>query len=152
MSYSSGNESGPAFSIRSSPQNTSSRIALWPFFRSARQTCVPETVPTPVYGVGGTISSIGALLAGQTKYDRSCLSDITLQSLDELIGRLCGISEEERMRHPLLKERGDVILQGAMILRYMMVRTHADTVHPSDRDGMEGIAEAILLKKSKKTV
>ena len=111
-----------------------------------RATSVPKSVQPPVYGVGGTISSIGALLAGQLQYDIAHLSDITLQSLDDLIRKLSEVPEAERMRHPILLERGDVILQGAMILRYMMVRTHTDLVRPSDRDGMEGIAEAEILR------
>ena len=110
-----------------------------------------RSVPAPVCGVGGTITSIGALLAGQQRFDATRLSDISLRSLDELIRRLSAVSEEERMRHPLLAERGDVILQGAVILKYMMVRTKTESVHPSDRDGMEGIAEALILKTSKET-
>lgn len=109
-------------------------------------TQLPASVPTPVYGVGGTISSIGALLAKQTVYDPKALSDITLPTLDALTEALCSIPEAERMRHPLLLERGDVILQGATILRYQMERTGTKLVRPSDRDGMEGIAEALLLR------
>ena len=112
-----------------------------------RYADLPETVPQPVYGVGGTISSIGALLAGQTVYDGSRLSPVTAEALDKLIERLCAVPEAERMRHPILMERGDVILQGAEILRYQMTRTHTDTVLPSDRDGMEGIAEALILHR-----
>jgi len=106
------------------------------------RTDVPESVETPVYGVGGTISSIGAILAGQTVYDRSKLAPISRARLGTLLNVLCAIPEEERVRHPLLKERGDVILQGAMILKYIMSRTNTECVIPSDRDGMEGIAEA----------
>lgn len=105
---------------------------------------VPDVVPTPVYGVGGTISSIGALLAMQTLFDPQNLSLVTLPKLDALIQSLCAIPEADRMHHPLLKRRGDVILQGATILRYMMIKTHTECVIPSDRDGMEGIAEAML--------
>ena len=127
----------------SDPQTLERELFRW-MDENAR---LPETVPTPVYGVGGTISSIGALLAGQQTFDIAGLSDITLQTLDDLIRRLCAVPERERLQHPLLHERGDVILQGAMILRYLMVRTHTDTVRPSVRDGMEGIAEALLLHK-----
>ena len=109
-----------------------------------KHSAVPNSVPAPVYGVGGTISSIGALLANQTVYDISSLETITLQKLERLLAALCEVSEAERMRHPILQERGDVILQGATILQYMMLRTGADTVIPSDRDGMEGIAETAL--------
>ena len=105
---------------------------------------LPKRVPGPVYGVGGTITSIGALLAGQTVYDGNSLSAITPDRLDRMLGSLCTQSERERTRHPLLRERGEVILQGATILRCMMLRTHTDCVVPTDRDGMEGIAEARL--------
>ena len=114
---------------------------------------LPETVPQPVYGVGGTITSIGALLAGQTAYDGTALSEITLPALDKLIETLCRIPEPKRLKHPILTEkRGDIILQGATILRYLMVRTHTDRVIPSDRDGMEGIAQALLLDRQRSSI
>ena len=106
-------------------------------------------VPQPVYGVGGTITSIGALLAGQTEYDGRHLCEITLPALDALLKTLSRVPEAERLRHPVLTEkRGDIILQGMTILRYMMVRTGAVRVIPSDRDGMEGIAEALAFGKN----
>lgn len=108
------------------------------------KTCVPERVPAPVYGVGGTISTIGALLASQMRFDPDNLASVTPSKLDRLIRQLAAIPEPARMKHPLLVKRGDVILQGATILKYMMTRTHTDCVIPSDRDGMEGIAEAFL--------
>ena len=108
------------------------------------KTCVPERVPAPVYGVGGTISTIGALLASQTWFDPDNLASVTPSKLDRLIRQLAAIPEPARMKHPLLVKRGDVILQGATILKYMMTRTHTECVIPSDRDGMEGIAEAFL--------
>ena len=110
-------------------------------------TAIPESVPKPVYGVGGTISTIGALLSGLTAYDVNRLSDITLAELDKLIPLLAAIPVEQRLKMPLLKRRGDVILQGATILRYLMVHTHTNTVRPSDRDGMEGLAEFLLSPK-----
>ncbi|MBR0508442.1 MAG: hypothetical protein IJJ86_07505 [Clostridia bacterium] len=108
------------------------------------QTNGLRAIPVPVYGVGGTISSIGALLAGQTAYDPERLEPITMPRLCTLLRVLSAIPEEERMQHPLLGKRGDVILQGALILRYMMLRTNVSRVVPSDRDGMEGIAEAFF--------
>ncbi len=107
-------------------------------------TDMPSAVCEPVYGVGGTISSIGALLANQTVYDGHSLEPVTLSKLYRLTETLAAVSEQERMRHPLLRKRGDVILQGATILKYMMSRTHTECVIPSDRDGMEGIAEEAI--------
>ena len=108
------------------------------------RTRIPEDVPKPVYGVGGTISTIGALLANQDRYDPERLRRIEREALERLIVQLAKVPEPLRMQLPLLTRRGDVILQGATILRYMMERTGTDCVIPSDRDGMEGIAEAFL--------
>ncbi len=109
-----------------------------------RRTRVPETVPTPVFGVGGTISTIGAMLAKQEQYDPLGLKRIGREELDYLILQLSKVPEPVRRRIPLLIRRYDVILQGGTILKYMMDRTHTDCVIPSDRDGTEGIAEAYL--------
>ena len=108
------------------------------------RTRVPEAVPAPVYGVGGTISTIGAMLAKQEQYDPMGLKRITREELDYLILQLSKVPEPVRRRIPLLTRRYDVILQGGTILKYMMDRTHTDCVIPSDRDGTEGIAEAYL--------
>ena len=108
------------------------------------RTRVPESVPTPVFGVGGTISTIGAMLAKQEQYDPTGLKRIGREDLEHLILQLSKVPEPIRKRIPLLSRRYDVILQGGTILKYMMDRTHTDCVIPSDRDGTEGIAEAYL--------
>lgn len=124
----------------SDPKTLETSLFAWMDVR----TDMPRTVSAPVYGVGGTITSIGAILAGQTAYDGNRLAPITVPRLNALMNVLAAVPEKERMRHPLLKKRGDVILQGAAILKYMMLRTNTERVIPSDRDGMEGIAEAAL--------
>ena len=124
----------------SDPKTLETELFSW---MDAR-TSVPETVPAPVYGVGGTITTIGALLSKQEQFDPNGLTPITMEELDRLSDTLCRIPEPIRMKLPLLVRRGDIILQGATILKYMMLRTHTETVIPSDRDGMEGIAEALL--------
>lgn len=113
------------------------------------KTDVPGCVPGPVYGVGGTITTIGAMLASQKQFDPDHLERITLPKLDGLLKLLSLVPEPTRMQMPLLKRRGDVILQGATILRYLMIRTNTDCVIPADRDGMEGIAEAYFRSKSR---
>ena len=122
------------------PETLKSELFAW----MDERTRIPEDVPKPVYGVGGTISTIGALLANQDRYDPERLRRIEREALERLIVQLAKVPEPLRMQLPLLTRRGDVILQGATILRYMMERTGTDCVIPSDRDGMEGIAEAFL--------
>lgn len=99
-------------------------------------------VATPFFtGVGGTITTIGALLLGQTVYDGSKLPQcqITKRKLDMLLHRLSDMGEARRA-HPLLRERHDVILQGGILLLYLMEQLHIPVLTPCDRDGMEGYA------------
>lgn len=100
---------------------------------------------TPVTGVGGTITTLGTLLLGQSAYDPQTLSDakITPEGLKALLDRLFLLGDR-RKEHPLLIKRHNVILQGGTILRYLMDKLSVSEVTPSDRDGMEGFAEAIL--------
>ena len=105
---------------------------------------VPNFVQNPVYGVGGTITTLGALLGLQQTFDPHKLETITIPKLEAILKSLSAIPERQRMQLPLLSRRGDVILQGATILKYMMQKTGTEAVIPSDRDGTEGIAEAFI--------
>lgn len=106
-------------------------------------------VELPVTGVGGTITTLGALLLGQTRYDGAALKNasITPAILETLLETLYAMGEK-RKEHPLLHKRHSVILQGGTILRALMARLDIPSVTPSDRDGMEGFAEAVLLEKN----
>ncbi len=99
-------------------------------------------------GVGGTITTIGALLLGQTVYDGTQLPrcQITRRKLDMLLHRLADMGEARRA-HPLLQERHDVILQGGILLLYLMEQLHIPVLTPCDRDGMEGYAIHVLRKQ-----
>ena len=120
------------------PQTLEKELFAW----MDAKTDLPGQVQGPVYGVGGTITTLGALLALQQTFDPQKLETITLPKLAAITERLASVPEPIRMRIPLLTRRGDVILQGATVLRYMMLKTGTEAVIPSDRDGTEGIAEA----------
>lgn len=98
-----------------------------------------------VVGVGGTITTIGALQLGQRQYDGTKLEKtrITVESLETLTEQLYAMGEERR-NHPLLIKRHDIILHGCTLLRYLMMKLSIKTVIPSDRDGMEGFAEFLF--------
>ena len=97
---------------------------------------------TPFFGVGGTITTLGALLLQQTSYDGSQLSSlrITPELLNALLQRLWAMGDGERARMPLLVRRHDVILQGGLILSWFMEALHIKALTPTDRGGMEGFA------------
>ncbi len=90
-------------------------------------------------GVGGTITTLGALQAGLTVYDslRVNAQTLTPKSVRTLFEMLLDMGEA-RKEHPLLLARHDIILFGALILLELMQRLKIHALHVSDADGMEG--------------
>lgn len=107
----------------------------------------PKSAVLPVTGVGGTITTFGALQLGMTVFDRSRVKEaaLTPDVLEALLWDLYAMGER-RAAHPLLKRRHNIILQGGTILRYLMERLSIPLITPSDRDGMEGYAAEIFAR------
>ena len=102
-------------------------------------------VPAPCFGAGGTITTLGALLAGQTAFDGQKLAPITLDALISVLDVLH--FHLQRGNAPvLLGQRKDVILQGGCILRFFMEKLSLPCLQPIDRDGLEGYAAYLLAK------
>lgn len=91
-------------------------------------------------GVGGTITTLAALAKGMNVYDREAVTSVTLtqETVEELARRLYETPDDERSAHPLLLERHDVIVPGALILLYIMQGMNIFELRISDADGMEG--------------
>ena len=53
-----------------------------------------------------------------------------------------------RAQHPLLAQRHDVIVEGALILLYIMRGMGIHTLHVSDADGMEGYRAYLSQRKA----
>ena len=103
---------------------------------------LPGSASAPFVGVGGTITTLGALLLQQERYDGSQLSAlrITPELLNALLQRLSALGDERRAQMPLLIRRHDVILQGGLILSWFMENLSIKALTPTDRGGMEGFA------------
>ena len=103
---------------------------------------LPGSASAPFVGVGGTITTLGALLLQQSHYDGSRLSTlrITPELLNALLQRLSALGDEKRAQMPLLVRRHDVILQGGLILSWFMENLSIKALTPTDRGGMEGFA------------
>jgi len=103
---------------------------------------LPGPAAAPFVGVGGTITTLGALLLQQSKFDGSQLATVRLtpELLNALLIRLSALGDERRAQMPLLVRRHDVILQGGLILSWFMENLHIKTLTPTDRGGMEGFA------------
>lgn len=95
-------------------------------------------------GVGGSITTIGALSAGLTEYDSNIVNNtvLTKQSVEAMISCLEAMGER-RAAHPLLAQRHDVILYGAVILAFLIDLLNINSIAVSDRDGMEGYLMAL---------
>ena len=122
------------------------RDTLYAWLRS--RVTLPQDTCAPYLGVGGTITTLGALLLQQTKYDGSELSTLRLtpELLSTLLTKLYQMGDEERARNPLLSRRHDIILQGGLILLWLMEQLSIKWLTPTDHDGMEGFAAWLLQK------
>lgn len=96
-------------------------------------------VSAPCFGVGGTITTLGALLAGQSVFNGKCLAPITLETLSNAMDVLHFLLQKNNAPK-LLGQRRDVILQGGCILRFFMEKLSFPQILPIDRDGLEGYA------------
>ncbi len=91
-------------------------------------------------GVGGTITTLAALSAGLSEYDGEAVRRVVLtqDSVTALTRSLYEAGDEARARMPLLCDRHDVIIPGALVLLYIMRGMGIYELNISDRDGMEG--------------
>ncbi len=100
-------------------------------------------------GVGGSITTIGALSAGLTEYDSNIVNDtvLTKEGVEAMISGLEAMGEC-RAAHPLLAQRHDVILYGAVILAFLIDLLDINSINVSDRDGMEGYLMALSARST----
>lgn len=97
----------------------------------------------PCMGVGGTITTLGALAQGLETYNKSRVHGtlLTREKLEELIAVLSRMGKGRKLL-PLLTVRHDVILYGAAILAAAMDLNGISELTVSTRDGLEGYLEA----------
>ena len=114
----------------------------------SERVTLPGAASAPFFGVGGTITTLEALLLQQSRYDGSQLAALRLtpELLNALLVRLSALGDEKRAHMPLLVRRHDVILQGGLILSWFMETLHIKALTPTDRGGMEGFAAWLLEK------
>lgn len=112
-----------------------------------QQTYVLPSLPVePWSAVGGTATTLAALYLGQEDYDPAAVSKclMTSREIDNLLLKLDAMGDDARRRHPLLRDRHDVILCGGVILSFLINHLNIDRVFFRDADGMEGYAAAAL--------
>lgn len=106
--------------------------------------------PTQLVGMGGTVTSMGAVKHKMVKYDPDVIQGSTLTRADiqEQIGEYSRRTVEQRKELPGLQpKRADVILAGACILDTITRRLAADSLTISDRGLRHGLAYDLFQKK-----
>ena len=108
-------------------------------------TGAPETL----IGIGGTVTTMGAVKQKMTRYDAAAIrgSVLTKEDIDAQIRLYAARTVEQRREIPgLPPKRADIILAGALILRVIADRLHADGLTVSDRGLRHGLAYELFLK------
>lgn len=108
----------------------------------ARCHALMQFPPIPLLeavGVGGSVTTLAALHLGLKDYAREKVEGaaLGLSDINSLIDHLWAMGETRRA-HPLLKDRYDTILPGAIICAFVMKNAGIIRLTVSDRDGMEG--------------
>ena len=103
----------------------------------------PAAVGTTVLGVGGTYTSLAAILLALPEYDPTSVhgSRHTLSDLRSLVRRLAGHTLEELRRIPSLDPaRAPVLVGGAVVAAGALAAVGSDTVVVSEADILHGVA------------
>lgn len=111
-----------------------------------RSVDLPGT-PGTVVGVGGTFTSLAAIVLDLPRYDRLQVhhSVLTLDGLAALVGHLAGMTVEETAAIPSLDPaRAPVILGGAIVAEAALRRSGRREVTVSEADILDGIALGLL--------
>lgn len=99
--------------------------------------------PVSVVGVGGTFTSLAAILLDLPEHDpmRVHLSRFATSEFEEMVGRLASLTVEETAAIPSLDPaRAPVLLGGAVVASRALVKAGADEVVVSEADILDGIA------------
>ena len=105
--------------------------------------------PTQLVGMGGTVTSMGAVKHKMVKYDPDVIqgSTLTKEDIEAQIKDYSSRTVEQRKELPGLQpKRADVILAGACILKVITERLGADKLTISDRGLRHGLAFDLFSK------
>lgn len=107
-----------------------------------------DTVPwlkserCPVVGLGGTIRNLAKIEVTRQKFPLQSINDfaLTAAALDNIIRQLCELPLAQRRRIPgLVRDRADIILPGALVIRAVLNRLGQNELHVSESGLREGL-------------
>lgn len=137
--------------IRSDPPTSSELEAIRIDVRAALDDAPHITGASlagiPLVGVAGTVTTVGAVVAGLEAYEPDVVHGATLgrSELTQTIGRLAALDLAARREVPGLDPgRADVIVAGALVVDEVRARARADALTISDRGVRYGLARELL--------
>lgn len=105
-------------------------------------------------GVGGTVTSMAAMLQELEVYDSAKVQDFVIHQDDvnRMLKKLCAMSYDDKCYLTgLMPERADIIVAGVAILDALMEYFALPEIIVSDRDLSEGLLDADVLKPAKES-
>lgn len=93
-------------------------------------------------GIGGTITSLAAIILGMEVYNRDLIHGhvITLGDIDKTLKKIAPMGLDDRKKLPGLQpERADIIVAGTVILICLMKRMGIESIEVSEWDNLEGL-------------
>lgn len=105
-------------------------------------------------GVGGTVTSMAAMLQELEVYDSAKVQDFGIHQDDvnRMLKKLCAMSYDDKCHLTgLMPERADIIVAGVAILDALMEYFALPEIIVSDRDLSEGLLDADVLKPAKES-
>lgn len=105
-------------------------------------------------GVGGTVTSMAAMLQELEVYGSAKVQDFVIHQDDvnRMLKKLCAMSYDDKCHLTgLMPERADIIVAGVAILDALMEYFALPEIIVSDRDLSEGLLDADVLKPAKES-
>lgn len=96
----------------------------------------------PLAGLGGTIRTLAKIEAARQKFSLQSINGfaLTRAALDDIILKLCELPLSQRRRIPgLVRDRADIILPGALVIRAIVERLGVDELTISEFGLREGL-------------
>lgn len=96
----------------------------------------------PVVGLGGTIRNLAKIETARQKFPLQSINGLQLgvAALDEIIRQLCELPLSQRRRIPgLVRDRADIILPGALVIRAVLNRLGQSELTISESGLREGL-------------
>lgn len=98
-------------------------------------------------GTSGTVTTVGAVALGLTRYDRARVDGLTLpiHAVKEVGARLLDMTPQARAAHPCIgRDRADLVLAGCAILEAILSTWPVPRVRVADRGIREGLLMTLM--------